>query len=90
VFLTHLVCTLCGAEHDATVLQTVSTCCQKPLYAVYDLAAAGRAMTRAALAGREATLWRYREVLPPAAWPLLVGAVARPTRGPACAFAALF
>ena len=64
MFLTHLVCTLCGTEHDAAVLQTVSSCCQKPLYAVYDLAAAGRAMPRSALATREASLWRYREVLP--------------------------
>lgn len=65
--LTHLACTLCGAAHDAGTLQTVSTCCQRPLYARYDLAAAGRALPRAGLAGRDASLWRYRELLPPAA-----------------------
>ena len=38
--MTHLVCTLCGKVHDAAVPQNVSTCCGKPLFAVYDLAAA--------------------------------------------------
>lgn len=66
MFFTHLVCTLCGTAHDARVLQTVSSCCQKPLYAAYDLEGASRAVSREALGSREATLWRYRELLPAA------------------------
>jgi threonine synthase len=62
--LTHLTCTLCGKSHDASVPQNVSTCCSKPLFAHYDLAAAARTMTKAALRTRGKSLWRYREVLP--------------------------
>jgi threonine synthase len=62
--LTHLVCTLCGKTHDATVPQNVSLCCSKPLFAVYDLAAAGRTLTKESLRTRGKSLWRYREVLP--------------------------
>jgi threonine synthase len=64
VHLTHLACTLCGQSHDASVPQNVSTCCSKPLFAHYDLAAAARTLTKAALRTREKSLWRYREVLP--------------------------
>jgi threonine synthase len=62
--LTHLACTLCGKSHDANVPHNVSPCCQKPLFAHYDLAAAGRTMTKEALRTRVKSLWRYREVLP--------------------------
>ena len=62
--LTHLACTLCGKQHDATVPQNVSTCCSKPLFAHYDLAAAARTLTKESLRTREKSLWRYREVLP--------------------------
>jgi threonine synthase len=63
--LTHLVCTACGARHDAFIPQTVSACCAKPLFARYNLRAAGQTLTRSALAGRGKSMWRYREVLPP-------------------------
>ncbi|MBM7773421.1 threonine synthase [Actinokineospora baliensis] len=57
--LSHLECPKCGAHLDAAVVQ--GTCsCGSPLLARYDLDAA-RGM---APAGREATLWRYHEVLP--------------------------
>ena len=62
--LTHLACAACGKEHDHNVPQNVCTACGKPLFARYDLAAAGRTMTKASLRGRVASLWRYREVLP--------------------------
>lgn len=62
--LTHLVCTACGATHDASRPQNVSACCAKPLYPTYDLAAAARTLTKDALRGRVASMWRYREVLP--------------------------
>jgi len=62
--LTHLACTACAREHDATVPQNVCTACGKPLFARYDLAAAARTLTREALRTRAKSLWRYREVLP--------------------------
>jgi len=64
MFLTHLECTACGLRHESSRLQNLCTACAKPLFAIYDLAAAGRALTREALATREKSLWRYREVLP--------------------------
>ncbi|MES2693604.1 MAG: threonine synthase [Verrucomicrobiota bacterium] len=64
MYFTHLACTLCGQSHDATIPQNVSTCCSKPLYACYDLAAAARTLTRESLRTRVKSLWRYREVLP--------------------------
>jgi threonine synthase len=62
--LTHLACTACAREHDATAPQNVCTACGKPLFARYDLAAAARTLTREALRTRAKSLWRYREVLP--------------------------
>ncbi|HWM26506.1 MAG TPA: threonine synthase [Chthoniobacterales bacterium] len=64
MFLTHLECTSCGLHHDWSRLQNLCTACQKPLFPIYDLAAIGRALAREALATREKSLWRYREVLP--------------------------
>jgi threonine synthase len=45
-------------------LQNLCTACEKPLFAVVDLAKTGGALTREALATRGKSLWRYREVLP--------------------------
>jgi threonine synthase len=64
MFLTHLECTACGLRHEWTRLQNLCTACQKPLFPIYDLEAVGCALTREALAAREKSLWRYREVLP--------------------------
>src|SRR5207248_1090992 len=64
MFLTHLECTSCGRQHEWRQLQNLCTNCQKPLFPVYDLAAAGRALRREHLATREKSLWRYRELLP--------------------------
>src|SRR5205809_5838501 len=64
MFLTHLVCTSCGLRHESSRLQNLCTACQKPLLAIVDLAAAGRALTREKFATREKSLWRYRELLP--------------------------
>ena len=62
--ITHLECTLCGAQYDAGKLQGVSPCCSRPLYPRYDLTTLKSRFTPAALRGREPTLWRYAEVLP--------------------------
>ena len=62
--VTHLECALCGLRHEAGVLQNLCIECGKPLLVRYDLKKAGETLTPEALAGRESTLWRYREVLP--------------------------
>lgn len=63
-YVTHLECTLCGKQYDPNVLQTVCHDCARPLYARYDLPAIRAAVRREDLHGREASLWRYRELLP--------------------------
>ncbi|HJY52503.1 MAG TPA: pyridoxal-phosphate dependent enzyme, partial [Candidatus Udaeobacter sp.] len=64
MFLKHLECSACGLEHDWSRLQNLCRSCNKPLFAVIDLAAATRTLTRETLFAREKSLWRYREVLP--------------------------
>jgi threonine synthase len=64
MFVTHLECTACGRHHTWSRLQNLCLSCDKPLFAIVDLAAAGRTLKRETLATREKTLWRYREVLP--------------------------
>src|SRR6266550_1413661 len=64
MFLKRLECSACGLHHEWSQLQNVCLSCQKPLLAIVDLAAASRTLTREALATREKSLWRYREVLP--------------------------
>lgn len=63
-YVTHLECTRCGKHYDPSQLQTLCAECARPLYTRYDLAAVGRAVRREAFRGREASLWRYRELLP--------------------------
>ena len=62
--VTHLECALCGLRHEANVLQNLCTACGKPLLVRYDLEKAKATLTRESLTTREASLWRYREVLP--------------------------
>lgn len=62
--VTHLECALCGLRHEANVLQNLCITCGKPLLVRYDLDRAAATMTRESMATREASLWRYREVLP--------------------------
>ncbi|HEV2095128.1 MAG TPA: threonine synthase [Chthoniobacterales bacterium] len=65
MFLTHLVCSSCGLQHESSRLQNLCTACQKPLYPTYDLTAVSRTLTRETLTARQdRSLWRYREVLP--------------------------
>jgi threonine synthase len=63
-FLTHLECGLCGTRQDSDRLWNLCPECGKPLLARYDLEATRQALRREEIAGREATLWRYRELLP--------------------------
>ena len=57
-------CTACGQVHDADKVQTVCKKCGKPLFARYDLEAVKENVTRRELVGREASMWRYWEILP--------------------------
>ena len=65
-FLTHLECSYCGETYDHR--ETHRTCtspeCGKVLFARYDLEAAAAALTKEALRGRPANMWRYREIMP--------------------------
>ncbi|HEV2717340.1 MAG TPA: threonine synthase [Terriglobales bacterium] len=64
MFLKRLECSACGLHHEWSQLQNVCLSCQKPLFAIVDLAAASRTLTHETFATREKSLWRYREVLP--------------------------
>jgi threonine synthase len=63
-FFSHLACSLCGTTHPADRVQTVCTACGAALVAEYDLDAAAKSIPRSSPAGREGTMWRYRELLP--------------------------
>jgi len=63
-YLSHLECSLCHRRYEADQLHTTSPCCARPLLARYDLAALAHAISREEIAGREATMWRYHELLP--------------------------
>ncbi|MBI4670169.1 MAG: threonine synthase [Chloroflexi bacterium] len=63
-FLSHLECTSCNSIYSADELHTVCPNCGKVLFARYDLEAVRRNLTREHLLRRDATLWRWRELLP--------------------------
>ena len=63
-FLSHLECGLCAERLEADRLWNLCPKCGKPLLSRYDLDAARTAVTPATVAGREPTMWRYRELLP--------------------------
>ncbi len=62
-FVTHLECSMTGQHYPADRLHGLSDA-GRPLLVRYDLAGVKAALSRAALAGRPADLWRYRELLP--------------------------
>src|SRR5512141_638737 len=66
--VSHLECALCGLRHEAGVIQNLCVECGKPLLVRYDLYAAAQTLTKESLKTREASLWRYREVLPVTDW----------------------
>ena len=63
-YLSHLECTICGAEYPANKLSGVSPCCGKVLYARYDLARIRAEVDRDRLVERTANMWRFAELLP--------------------------
>ncbi len=62
-FVTHLECGLTGERYPADTLHALSRA-GRPLLVRYDLDGVRRALSKAALAARPQTLWRYRELLP--------------------------
>jgi threonine synthase len=72
--LTHLECSRpgCGQTLDCARPQNLCPACRGPLLARYDLAKARRTFSRDALHMRIASMWRYEEVMPPAA-PVTLG-----------------
>jgi threonine synthase len=65
--LTHLECSQCGRREDAAHAAGVCSDCGAALLARYDLALGRHLLARAGAAARERSLWRMRELLPPAA-----------------------
>jgi len=63
-YLTRLVCSMCGHPEEVDRLQNVCTACGRVLFYEYDLDAVRETLPRDALRARDATLWRYRELLP--------------------------
>jgi threonine synthase len=66
VFLSHLECSSCGLRHEWSRLQNLCDVCQKPLFAIVDIAALKEldGFKPSSLHKREKSLWRYRELLP--------------------------
>ncbi len=63
-YVSHLTCSVCNRRYDADQLQSISPCCARPLLAKYDLSALAREVAREEIERREATMWRYHELLP--------------------------
>jgi threonine synthase len=70
--LSHLECPKCRSTCDWSRPQNLCRSCGSPLLARYDLDAARATFSASALKGRIASMWRYEEVLPPAA-PVTLG-----------------
>ncbi|MGA8657981.1 MAG: threonine synthase, partial [Chthoniobacterales bacterium] len=64
MFVTHLECTSCTTRFGAGQLHTVCSKCGKPIYVRYDLEAIRGQIRREDFHLREASLWRYSELLP--------------------------
>lgn len=63
-YLRALECTRCGGRYSPRELHNLCPACGKVLFARYDLDRVRAEVPRQALAGREPTMWRYREVMP--------------------------
>ena len=63
-YLSHLECSMCHRQYDGNQLHTTSPCCSRPLLAQYDLDSIARDVTQDEIARREASMWRYHELLP--------------------------
>jgi threonine synthase len=73
----HLECSLTGERYPAGEVHNLSRA-GKPLLVRYDLEAAKRTLSRDALAGREAGMWKWRELLPHDGDPVSLGEAETP------------
>jgi threonine synthase len=64
MFVTHLECTNCATRFEAGKLHTVCSNCGKPLYVRYDLREIRGRVRPEDFQHRQASLWRYSELLP--------------------------
>lgn len=60
-YVAALKCARCGTPYPLAALNTFATCCNQPLVAEYSYE---HPLSKKDLAGRPATMWRYREMLP--------------------------
>ena len=63
-YFTHLECSRCAQVYDPNMPQNLCTECGKPLFPRYALDKIAQTWDKSALAGREASMWRYAELLP--------------------------
>ncbi len=62
-YASHLYCPKCGQTFSLREVHQLCTC-GAPLLVAYDLERAKKEVTKETFAGREASLWRYKELLP--------------------------
>ncbi|MFL6761996.1 MAG: threonine synthase [Sphingomicrobium sp.] len=78
--VTHLECSLTGERYEAGKIHNLSRA-GKPLLVHYDLEAAAKTLTRDSLAGRQAGMWKWRELLPHDGDPVSLGEAETPIVG---------
>lgn len=64
MYVTHLSCFKCGKEYEKQKIHQLCQACGKPLKVHHDLKKVRQNLSIDKLVGREANLWRYKEVLP--------------------------
>lgn len=63
-YFTHLECSRCAQSYDPSIPQNLCTKCGKPLFPRYALDKIAQTWDKSSLSGREASMWRYAELLP--------------------------
>jgi FIMAH domain len=64
LYFQKLECSRCGAAHDPSKVNNVCMKCGGALFTRYDIERVKESLTKERLAGKEKSLWRYRELLP--------------------------
>lgn len=63
-YFTHLECSRCAQTYDPNLPQNLCTECGKPLFPRYALDKIAQTWDKSSLSGRDASMWRYAELLP--------------------------
>ena len=63
-YFTHLECSRCAKTYDPRIPQNLCTKCGKPLFPRYALDKIAETWDKSSLSGRDASMWRYAELLP--------------------------